>query len=100
MSNRAPSSGINLTEQDAAIVKGMLQRGDRQHDVAAYYGVNGGRIGEISVGKNYRWVVPAPAWELPSPGPYPVADLVDNLAEMSRALAQAEERLAIYAGTV
>ena len=64
------------------------------------YGVNGGRIGEISMGKNYRWVVPAPAWELPPPGPYPVANLVDNLAEMSQALAQAEERLAVYAGTV
>ena len=40
---RANPSGISLTEEDAAIAKGMLARGDRQHDVAAWFGVNGGR---------------------------------------------------------
>jgi len=28
----------------------MLARGDRQHDIASYFGVNGGRIGEIATG--------------------------------------------------
>jgi hypothetical protein len=36
-----------LEEHDAAIIKGMLNRGDKQHDIAAFFGVNGGRIAEI-----------------------------------------------------
>ena len=47
---RASASGIRLNEGDAAIVKGMIGRGDRQHDIAAWFGVNGGRIGEIASG--------------------------------------------------
>ena len=46
MSRRAKSSGIRLTEYDAALVKGMLARGDRQHDIAAWFGVNGGAGGQ------------------------------------------------------
>jgi hypothetical protein len=30
-----------LKDGEIAIVKGMLVRGDRQHDIAAYFGVNG-----------------------------------------------------------
>ena len=70
MSHRAPSSGITLTEKDAAIVKGMLARGDRQHDIAAWFGVNGGRIGEIASGSKFRNVSPANFDTLPPPGPY------------------------------
>lgn len=44
MRMRAEPSGISLTGTDAAIIKGMLLRGDRQHDIAAWFGVNGGRI--------------------------------------------------------
>jgi hypothetical protein len=40
-----------LNDGEIAIVKGMLIRGDRQHDIAAYFGANGGRIGEISTDK-------------------------------------------------
>ena len=45
--SRARASGVQLTVADAAQVKGMLLRGDRQHDIAAWFGVNGGRISEI-----------------------------------------------------
>lgn len=70
MGNRAESSGIRLTTADAAIVKGMIARGDRQHDIAAWFGVNGGRIGEIATG--YRFgEVQAQYDNLPPPGPYP-----------------------------
>ena len=48
MAQRAKPSGIILDETDAAIAKGMISRGDRQHDIAAWFGVNGGRIGEIA----------------------------------------------------
>ena len=48
MEHRARPSGVVLVEADAAIVKGMLLRGDRQHDVAAWFGVSAGRIAEIA----------------------------------------------------
>ncbi|RAK63317.1 hypothetical protein DJ019_16435 [Phenylobacterium kunshanense] len=68
--SRAPSSGISLDDEDAALVKGMLRRGDRQHDIAAWFGVNGGRIGEIAAGYKFRHVDPAAPDLLPPPGPY------------------------------
>lgn len=71
MAQRAQPSGIRLTERDAAIVKAMLVRGDRQHDIAAWFGVNGGRIGEIAAGKAFGSVRPATGANLPPPGPYP-----------------------------
>lgn len=90
---RAANSGITLSERDAAIVKAMIARGDRQHDIAAWFGVNGGRIGEIARGRKFRSVTPATE-NLPPPGPYPTgreATLVlDALAQAQAALARAE----------
>lgn len=71
MASRAKPSGIHLTERDAAIVKGMLARRDRQHDIAAWFGVNGGRIAEIATGQKFRSVAAVPTANLPPPGPYP-----------------------------
>lgn len=68
--SRAEPSGISLTETEAAIAKGMLFRGDRQHDIAAWFGVNGGRIADISTGKKFANVVAETADKLPPPGPY------------------------------
>jgi hypothetical protein len=73
---RASSAGITLTEHDAEIAKGMLARGDRQSDVAAYFGVNGGRIAEVATGEAFSWVQVAPSAELPPPGPYIVRELL------------------------
>lgn len=67
---RAPASGLSLNEQDASLVKGMLDRGDRQHDIAAWFGVNGGRIAEISTGARFGNVKAAPSEKLPPRGPY------------------------------
>ncbi len=66
---RATNSGISLTAADAAVVKGMLARGDRQHDIAAWFGVNGGRIAEVSTGASFANVT-AQTENLPPPGPY------------------------------
>lgn len=66
---RATKSGIWLSAADPAIVKGMLARGDRQHDIAAWFGVNGGRIAEIATGKTHS-SVKARMEKLPPPGPY------------------------------
>jgi hypothetical protein len=71
MGHRANPSGIHLNERDAAIIKGMLARGDRQHDIAAWFGVNGGRIAEIATRRKFRDISASPSANLPPPGPYP-----------------------------
>ncbi len=58
-----------LTSEQAAIIKGMLIRGDKQHDIAARFGVNGGRVAEISTGKTFKNVAAAPQKLLPPSGP-------------------------------
>jgi hypothetical protein len=94
MVKRACSSGISLSKVDAAIVKGMLMRGDRQHDIAAWFGVNGGRIGEIATLYRFAKVEPAASDELPPAGPYPAGRVavaaISALSAAKAALAKAE----------
>jgi len=91
---RAMSSGIRLTSQDAAIVKAMIARGDRQHDIAAWFGVNGGRIGEIASGRTFSQVPATQSANLPPRGPYPsgreAVVVLQALVGAQRALAGAE----------
>jgi len=56
-----------LNAEQAGIVKGLLARGEKQHDVAAFFGVNAGRIAEIAKGYKFADVVPPPKRELPTP---------------------------------
>lgn len=97
MARRANPSGVVIDETDAAIAKGMLLRGDRQHDIAAWFGVNGGRIGEIASGQKFRSVVPASPDSLPPAGPYQsgreAAVMLQALAKAKAALEQAEDLL-------
>lgn len=67
---RAAASGRTLSALGAAIVKGMLLRGDRQHDVAAHFGVNAGRVADIATGKKFIEVVAADPASLPEPGSF------------------------------
>jgi hypothetical protein len=67
---RAASSGRRLSEHDASLVKGMIQRGDRHHDIAAWFGVNQGRIADVNDGRLHADTPIAPAGELPPSGPY------------------------------
>ena len=67
---RAAPSGHRLSIEDASIVKGMLARGDRQHDIAAWFGVNSGRIIEVKHGDLHPTAPTAPESVLPPPGPY------------------------------
>lgn len=60
-----------LTAADAAVVKAMLARGDRQSDIAAFFKVNAGRISEINTGKAFVTVTAAND-NVPPPGPYAV----------------------------
>lgn len=63
-----------LTPLDAALIKGMLARGDRQSDIAAYFAVNGGRVSEINTGLRFAEVEPVEGEALPPAGPYLVED--------------------------
>ena len=100
MRKRAEPSGIKLTAADAAVIKGMLLRGDRQHDVAAWFGVNGGRVAELATGWRFGWVQPAPSGDLPPPGPYPrvqeAVAAIQALALAQEALAKAERTIKRY----
>lgn len=78
--NTAPPA-YRLTEGDARLVKGMLLRGDKQHDIATYFGVNAGRIADIATGRKFQHVSIAGSNRLPPPGPYDVRKL---LAENKR----------------
>ena len=63
-----------LDKYDVSLIKGMLKRGDRQSDIAAFFGgVNSGRIAEINTGQKWDEVKAAPLAELPPPGPYMAA---------------------------
>ena len=97
---KAPASGQSLTYRDTRFVKGMLLRGDRQHDVAAYFGGNAGRIAEVATGDNaYPNAEPMPERELTPPGPYltkfALQSVIDALNESIAAIemAEAEEQI-------
>jgi hypothetical protein len=65
---RGKASGITLSKADCAIVLGMQNRGDRDHDIAGWFGVNQGRVAEVKDGR-YGKIAPATAKELPPKGP-------------------------------
>jgi len=70
MRKRHPTPAPRLDAHDAALIKGMIARGDRQSDIGIYFGVNLGRIGEIVLGQKFGDIPPAPLKTLPRPGPY------------------------------
>ena len=70
MPSKAQSGPAPLTEGDAALVRGMIARGDRHHDIAAFFGVNQGRIAEINDGSRFPDIPAANLDELPPKGPY------------------------------
>jgi hypothetical protein len=100
MKKRAARSGIQLNEHDASIVKGMLRRGDRQHDIAAWFGVNGGRIAEIASNRTFANVFEADSSDLPPPGPYPAlrdaARVAMSIRQAKDLLAKAEAKLSAF----
>jgi hypothetical protein len=66
--SRSKASGYVLKRADAPIVMGMVARGDRDHDIAAWFGVNQGRIAEVKDGTKFGTVATAPATQLPQKG--------------------------------
>ena len=70
MRNRALDSGQRVTEETAAVIKAMVQRGDRAHDVASFFGLNPGRVAEVANGHRFPSTEAASADTLPPAGPY------------------------------
>jgi len=71
---------MSLSDKDISVIKGMLKRGDRQSDIAAWFGgdVNSGRVSEINTGSSALGaraanITPANADSLPPPGPYQIS---------------------------
>lgn len=48
-----------LTNEQVSVVKGLLAQGQKQHDIAAWFGVNAGRIADISAGRVGADIKPA-----------------------------------------
>jgi hypothetical protein len=85
---------MSFSTSDVAIIKGMLKRGDRQSDIAAYFGVNGGRIAEINTGERHHDVTAAPLDDsLPPPGPYVIGLPMAEARAMAAALVDLANRL-------
>lgn len=86
---RQDEKALKLSIPEIAIVKGMLARGDKNQDIAAYFGVNQGRIAEINTGKKGA-DVDAQHENLPPPGPGISGRATE---EAKRALLQARDAL-------
>ena len=87
---REKPSGVHLTEGDLSLIRGMRLRGDRQHDIAAWFGVNPGRIAEVLSRPADEGHTPATPEALPPAGPYLSARA---LTEVAMALSQAKAAL-------
>jgi hypothetical protein len=72
-----------FTRDQAALVKGMLARGDKQHDIAAYFGENAGRVIDVKFGEKYADVTAAPAERLRPPYRAPAQMLIDATADFA-----------------
>lgn len=73
---------MTFTYRETQIVKGMLARGDKQHDIASYFGVNGGRVAEVATGNcDYPNALAADESNLPPPGPYVGAKTVFEIKQ-------------------
>lgn len=60
-----------FSSRDVSLIRGMVARGDKQHDIAAWFGENQARIVEADKGQHGQHPA-APAAELPpkgAPGP-------------------------------
>jgi hypothetical protein len=72
--SRAKASGYSLKAADAPIILGMIARGDRDHDIAAWFGVNQGRVADVKDRKKFSSASAAPTDQLPPSGPPGIKD--------------------------
>ena len=102
----AKASGYSLTAKDAPTVLGMAARGDRDHDIAGWFGFNQGRVAEVKDGK-FGTPGATPIHQLPPQGPPGIkgrrlrgaADAVASLlakGNNAEALAKLQAAIAAY----
>jgi hypothetical protein len=72
VSKAKKSAVATPTAEEAAVIKGMLGRGDKQQWIVAWFGgqFNPGRIVEINAGKVHSGVKAVSREKLPPIGPY------------------------------
>ena len=70
---KAQRSGITVNPSDVPLILGMVARGDRRHDIAAWFGLNQGRIKEVEDGKHGTPSMAAASSLPPSGSPGPKA---------------------------
>src|SRR6266853_5556765 len=70
---RARQSGIVVTPADVPFILAMVARGDRRHDIGAWFGLNQGRIKEVEDGAYGNPPQAAPNQLPPSGSPGPRA---------------------------
>lgn len=75
-SPRAKPVPPRITPEVAALAKGMLVRGDRQSDIASYFGFNQGRMYDLRHHPKFKNIPAAQPELLPEPGPYIVVSRV------------------------
>jgi hypothetical protein len=82
---------MSIDAEEAALIKGMLVRGDKQQWIVAWFGgeYNSGRIADIHTGKTWPEVRPAKESELPPPGPYAAPATLLALKRRLRAIEEA-----------
>lgn len=86
-----------LSREQAAIALGMLERGDKQHDIAAYFGENPGRIIDVKFRRlpRYLGIQPAPPDRLPvKAGGHPYQMTTTTISPSAAALITATMALA------
>jgi hypothetical protein len=89
--SRASRSGLSVNKKDLPIILGMVVRGDRRHDIAAWFGLNQGRIKEVEDGQ-HGTAAPAPLSELPPSGsPGPRATELRRLAQAVYGLLESDD---------
>lgn len=76
--SKASRSGYTVNDTDVPIILGMIARGDRRHDVAAWFGLNQGRIKEVEDGKHGNPAAASSHQLLPSGSPGPKAQELKN----------------------
>ncbi len=86
---KANRSGITVQPWHLPLILGMVNRGDRNHDIAAWFGLNQGRIKEVKDGL-YGAATPAAPDKLPPSGaPGPKATALRERAETVHMLLKA-----------
>lgn len=81
----------------AALVKGMLARGDALEDIAAWFGLNVRVVQAVQTSAIHSLVPPAPLEALPPQGPYDRAPVIYSAL---KAVDEAEETLSNIARSV